>query len=288
MAKTPRFPDFLCIGAQRAGTSWLYRNLKQQPQIWLPPLKELHYFDTQWPSTTSQSNQWNRRWLRHARYFLSRLMDPRKAFDPESKWLVRYLFQPRSDHWYGSLFPADAEIIAGEMTPRYATLNEDVVAHIVRLMPRTKIIYILRNPIERTWSAAAMHLEKQRSIRIDQASDADIRQALEWTQPQIRADYATHIDIWSRHFDKANIFVGFFDDLSDDPTDFLDSIHAFLAIDPSRAAASKDHQHPHWRRLLWHNSRTLSHSFGQPAPGTNQIGSRALSQQTYGKMVGRG
>ena len=39
------FPRFLCIGAQKAGTSWLNHNLRAHPGLWLPPRKELHYFD---------------------------------------------------------------------------------------------------------------------------------------------------------------------------------------------------------------------------------------------------
>jgi hypothetical protein len=38
-------PDFLCVGAQKAGTSWLYRQLEPHPDFWMPPVKELHYFD---------------------------------------------------------------------------------------------------------------------------------------------------------------------------------------------------------------------------------------------------
>src|SRR5689334_16087334 len=38
-------PDFLCIGAQKAGTSWLYQQLEPHPDFWMPPVKELHYFD---------------------------------------------------------------------------------------------------------------------------------------------------------------------------------------------------------------------------------------------------
>ena len=38
-------PDFLCIGAQKSGTSWLDANLRFHPELWLPPAKELHYFD---------------------------------------------------------------------------------------------------------------------------------------------------------------------------------------------------------------------------------------------------
>lgn len=38
-------PHFLCIGAQKAGTTWLHTNLTQQKDLWLPPIKEIHYFD---------------------------------------------------------------------------------------------------------------------------------------------------------------------------------------------------------------------------------------------------
>ena len=38
-------PNFLGIGAQKAGTTWLYENLKQHPEIYLSDQKELHYFD---------------------------------------------------------------------------------------------------------------------------------------------------------------------------------------------------------------------------------------------------
>jgi hypothetical protein len=233
MHNSPRYPDFLCIGAQRAGTSWLYSNLRQHPQIWLPPLKELHYFDTNWPSQTSRSNQWNRRWLRHVRHLLSRLKDPRQVLKPESKWLFRYLFLPRNDRWYGSLFPNDRDLIVGELTPRYATLDENVVAHMAKLMPQAKIIYILRNPIERSWSAAAMRLEKQCAKHIDQASDEDIRQAIDWMEPRIRADYVKHIDLWTRHFGSENLFAGFFEEIAEEPSAFLNRICELLRVGSS-------------------------------------------------------
>src|SRR5947207_15540157 len=38
-------PHFLCIGAQKAGTTWLYENLRVHPQIAVSPRKEEHYFD---------------------------------------------------------------------------------------------------------------------------------------------------------------------------------------------------------------------------------------------------
>ena len=38
-------PDFLCVGAQKGGTSWLYRQLEAHSDFWMPPVKELHYLD---------------------------------------------------------------------------------------------------------------------------------------------------------------------------------------------------------------------------------------------------
>lgn len=38
-------PNFLIIGAPRAGTSWLARNVREHPDIFMPSTKELHYFD---------------------------------------------------------------------------------------------------------------------------------------------------------------------------------------------------------------------------------------------------
>ena len=38
-------PDFLCVGVHKGGTTWLYQQLESHPDFWMPPLKELHYFD---------------------------------------------------------------------------------------------------------------------------------------------------------------------------------------------------------------------------------------------------
>src|SRR5947209_20313956 len=39
-------PDFLCVGAQKGGTSWLYRQLERHSDFWMPPVKELHYLNS--------------------------------------------------------------------------------------------------------------------------------------------------------------------------------------------------------------------------------------------------
>ena len=40
-----RMPDLLVIGAQKAGTTWPHDNMGDHPDIWVPPIKELHYLN---------------------------------------------------------------------------------------------------------------------------------------------------------------------------------------------------------------------------------------------------
>lgn len=51
-------PNFLCVGVQKAGTTTLHDILKQHPDIYLPKLKEAHFFD--WPERYKKGIQW---WL---------------------------------------------------------------------------------------------------------------------------------------------------------------------------------------------------------------------------------
>ena len=39
------FPDFLLIGPHRTGTTWLYRNLAEHPEVLVSEPKELYFFD---------------------------------------------------------------------------------------------------------------------------------------------------------------------------------------------------------------------------------------------------
>lgn len=44
-------PDFLGIGAQKAGTTWLYEMLRRHPELYLAEPKEVHYFDRRFHRT---------------------------------------------------------------------------------------------------------------------------------------------------------------------------------------------------------------------------------------------
>ena len=85
------FPDFLGIGAQKAGTSWLHANLRRHPQVYMPRRKELHYFD--WRPHRSLNT--------YAREFAGSGTLVKGEITPYSaalpKWTIRYIHELMPD-----------------------------------------------------------------------------------------------------------------------------------------------------------------------------------------------
>lgn len=223
------FPHFLCIGAQKAGTTWLYQNLKLHPQIWFPPVKELHYFDHPhlipyvFKTVVPQSH--GRRARKALKKFLASDRNSSKR-----QWLRRYLFYPRNADWYSTLFLPEGGQIAGEVTPNYAALNEQKVAEIHALMPQAKIIYLLRNPIDRTWSEIAMYCARQGYV-LGQVDVPDLLKYLNHPSRQENSDYFGTLQKWEKYYPPNQILIRFYDQLVVNPQLLLREIWRFLAIE---------------------------------------------------------
>jgi hypothetical protein len=110
-----RLPNFLIIGAQKSGTTSLYNYLKQHPQIFMPRLKEPHFFtyEGQLPPHPSVVTSWQD---------------------------YRALFADARD-----------EIAVGEASPSYLH-GEQAPRRIAHYFPTIKLIAILRNPADRAFS----------------------------------------------------------------------------------------------------------------------------------------
>ena len=217
-------PDFLVIGAHRAGTTWLHRVLRKHPSLWLPPVKELHYFDQLGLTRTWQDKK---RW-RRALIAGARTMDP---------WILRYLLGQRNDVWYASLFQRarSAGYIVGEVTPAYATLETDVLRRIHRLNPSIKLIFIMREPVSRAWSAV------NNGVRKGYASgNLTLSNALHRAHSKsflARSAYTETIARLESVFPKSQLHFCFFDYLKKEPGPFAARILAFLGVDSSNTDA---------------------------------------------------
>jgi hypothetical protein len=107
-------PDFLIIGTQKGGTSSLYRHLWEHPSVRRAIAKEVHYFD---------------------------------------------LHFHRGEGWYRAHFPmtvlgrnpAATRPITGEATPYYL-FHPQVPARVAGLLPETRFVALLRDPVDRLFS----------------------------------------------------------------------------------------------------------------------------------------
>ena len=255
------FPHFLCIGAQKAGTTWLYDNLKQHPGVWLAPIKEIFYFDkpTRLPLAVQLCQPGNRSLRQHTFGGVSkrlqrrrnaravtpsgshtaapadappaapRPMGPQDSLSKRMLWHSRFMFLPRSDRWYGSLFQPNPGQLSGDINPYLAGLPNRKVAHIQSLMPDTKIIYLIRNPVDRLWSQTKMSMREYHKS-LDQIDPAVLRRALEVASRESLSDYAGNVTRWTALYGKEGVFVGFFDQLVEDPRTLLTDILKFLDL----------------------------------------------------------
>lgn len=215
-------PHFLCIGAHKSGTTWLYENLKRHPAVWLPPIKELHFFDGMpgLPRLAQRLNDAIKEVVA-----TGRVPDPAKL--DQMRRLV--LDQPKDFAWYRSLFQPAGERLTGDITPAYATLSASVVGRIRELLPDSGVIFIMRNPIERAWSHFRSNVEKTK-FDIGNAGLEAIRNHIDSPSSQIRTAYTRTIETWEQSFPRDRILYLFYDDLLVDRDSFLGAVCGFLGI----------------------------------------------------------
>ncbi len=229
-------PDFLGIGAQKAGTSWLAENLAKHPEIWIPPFHEIHYFDEieaspglEFPELFDRKHPHaNTRFVR-----ISELLErPEAMADGETaKWCLQWLFQKRTDEWYLSLFdyPHHARI-AGEITPEYSLLTERTVSAIRSMNPRMKIIFAIRNPLYRCWSHVAMVFHRFMQVSLADAPEEDVVSFIRGGNVVIRNDYVGIAARWKRIFGEDQLFMFSYEQIARDPHALILDVCTFLGV----------------------------------------------------------
>lgn len=229
------YPQFLCIGAQKSGTSWLQANMQTHPQIWLPPIKEVHYLDQRTSGIFKSLFSSSKRARKGRAYLMEQLRAlPRGGNMSELRWALHYCFVPRSDTWYSALFPEIPGKITGEICPGYARLRGEGVARVHRLMPDAKIIYFIRNPVDRAWSYANQYFSSPRQKGSYGGSDkvpAEILLAFLLKDSTGHSDFLGALDAWERYFGKEQMLVCFFDELASDPRALYRRILDFVGAD---------------------------------------------------------
>lgn len=200
-------PNFLIIGAAKSGTTALYHYMKQHPQIYMSPVKETEFFafegkklDFCGPGDMP-------------RHSITKLEDYQTQFDNVS-----------------------TEIAVGEASPAYLYIPE-ASARIQYHIPNAKLIAILRDPVERAYSQFLMFIRDGRETTFDFATALQLEQTRaseNWAWGWRYVDLGFYHFQLKQYFDRFNreqIRVYLYEDLSKKPIHVLQDIFCFLNVD---------------------------------------------------------
>ena len=195
-----RWPDFFLVGAAKAGTTSLHRSLKSHPSVFLPDLKEPHYFAN-----------------------LALSADERRFFRVVA-----------SERDYLRLFArADRGALLGEASTSYLC-SPQAAGAIAQVRPDAKIIAVLREPAERAYSHYLNDVREGVESRSFAQAIADaLTHGESWPALYFEGGrYADALERWLACFPDG-VLVLFFDELVADYPACLRAIARFLGIDPA-------------------------------------------------------
>ena len=211
-------PNFLIIGAQRSGTSSLYKYLKQHPQIYMSPVKEPGFFMFNGEEQDFHGSR--DREASIARYQAIRNVSITNIKD------------------YCALFKGVTNQKAiGEASTQYL-YSLIAPEHIHHYIPDAKLIAILRDPVERAYSNFFLYIQQG-----DKQFVTDFTRAVQ--EEEINVDdnwsggihyvrkgfYYTQLMRYFNTFNHNQIRVYLYEDQINDPIGFLQDIFCFLGVD---------------------------------------------------------
>ncbi|PIV73105.1 MAG: sulfotransferase family protein [Rhodobacteraceae bacterium CG17_big_fil_post_rev_8_21_14_2_50_65_11] len=231
------------IGAAKAGTTWLYRYLAAHPEVRLPAVKELHYFDT---CETGKFARQMSRMSRERRRRKLRLPTGDAGLDRRLQreiWAytgwMSVIREGRNDAGYLAFLGHDAggARVVGDITPAYATLSEPSFARMAGLAPVTRFVFLMRDPLDRLWSNIRMAVMR-RGEDMTVAAAALLDKVLDGGDRTMaaRCDYVGTLARLNAAVNPARVFTGFYETLFQPET--LARLCGFLGL--SEAPAKLD------------------------------------------------
>lgn len=187
--------DFVGLGAERSGTSWLADKLRQHPEVCFAKTKELHFFNRLYVHDWSIENT-NYRDL---------------GFD-----------------WYRNQFLdcLDQKKLKGEFSPGYYC-DPLAAQRIAKHFPQAKLMLTIRHPIKRAMSQ--FRHEQRLGVTSTKKTFAEIiKQRKNYLE---KGKYFNHIKTYLKYFPNDQLLVVLLADIRDNPTRTYSRVCQFLEID---------------------------------------------------------
>lgn len=192
-----RLPDFLVIGAQKCGTSWLAEMIARHPEAFVAS-REVHYFNK--VDRYEKGKEWYR------------------SFFPEERG-ERVVGEATPNYFW--TFPES------ETAPDYRMVG--VPRLVNELIPDVKLILLLRNPVDRAISAYYHHIRAGRASPNQRIGDVKDR----WGITSM-GYYDDHLRRWRDYFSDGQLQVHIFEEaVLENRHQTIRRTYRFLGLDPS-------------------------------------------------------
>jgi Sulfotransferase family len=244
----------LSIGAMKAGTSWLYMQLRGHPAVDATPAKEIHYFaHCHTPYKMLDFPVRLRHFRAASQWFSEDQPDTtRRLLD----WYRRYLTDPVDDRWLSRLFEdPQGSRWCSEFSNLSSLLGREGWDHVHRFGKQVRVLFAMREPLDRLWSHTKFHLQFT-GMRNHMASwtQSDYRRFLELPEMASQRHYARILETLAENLAPEEYRYFWFDRIAREPLELLREIEGFLGI----AQASYD-----LPTLAQHHNRGIDHAMPQ-------------------------
>lgn len=227
-----RYPDLICIGAQKSATTWLFQTLRKRNDIFLPRVKELNYF-TQ--LHTEEAKVYGPK-LRAEKVKVALKALDAKIGDGHDQTKAREMLEhigiaEIDDSWYSKIFEyARADQKCVDICPSYMILPADGIKHVLGLTPNLALVLMVRDPVERAWSHIRMNIARGMTIE----NKTRILEGKGQLKPYLKmTDYASAIQLWEEQTKPGQLQIILHDQVTADPQSVINDLMATLGLPPS-------------------------------------------------------
>lgn len=209
----------LGVGAQKAGTSWLHGLLSSQTGSNFGLLKEYHVFDS-----LDLDHCPGQRVTRLQRLHMQARTFRRPRTEHQRRRILQGQLQKGLSHYgkyFRDLVQDESLFLTGDITPEYAGLSstrlDELRFALERLGFRVVVVFLMRDPVERCWSATKM---RSRAGKTPFSNHEEARCVLTQYVETDLAFHATRYDRTlsriSRTFGEKDTFIGLYETLFSD------------------------------------------------------------------------
>ena len=232
-------PDFIGVGTERAGTSWVFSMIAHHPQSWVPPLKELHFLDAIDPDVPCH----NPRFKWHLTARLKQKLAPflkinerpefyKNNFFEYLLWDFYFFMGKINFKWYQKLF-SDVFVkgrVAGEYTPAYCNISQNYIKKLLQINPKMKFIMMVRNPCQQLRSSLIQNFVMIEKRNFETVSEEEMMAWLNSEFADHKANLKVILQKWQSHIPQDQLFVEAYEEIKNNPVKLIKNIYSFLGL----------------------------------------------------------